>query len=101
MKMTKFDVIQLVFNALLVVATVLNLLVMFGLCERWVSFVGFVLAIGGCLMTNSATGGRQQGQRQTVSGNPVLAGLTYITGAAWLITFAVIQFGLVNANMNQ
>ena len=62
--MTKFDVIQLVFNALLVVATVLNLLVMFGLCERWVSFVGFVLATGGCLMTNSATGGKQQGQRQ-------------------------------------
>ena len=100
MKLTKFDKIQLVFNILLITATLLDLLVIFGMCERWLSFVGFVLAIGGCIMVNSATGGREQGQRQTVDGNKVLAGLTYVTGAAWLITFAMIQFFQININVS-
>lgn len=101
MNFTKFDKIQLVFNILLITATVLNVLVIAGICVRWVSFVGFVLAIGGCVLTNTATGGREQGHRQTVSGSPLLSGLTYVTGIAWLISFAVIQFGIVNNSMVQ
>lgn len=101
MNFTKFDKIQLVFNALLIAATILNLLVIFGVCQQWLSFIGFVLAIAGCVITNSATGGRgDSGQRQTVNGNPFLAGLTYVTGAAWLITFAMIQFFHINVNVS-
>ncbi len=101
MNFTKFDKIQLVFNILLIVAIILNLLVIFGVAQQWFSFVGFVLAIAGCVITNSATGSREQGQRQTVSGNRFLAGLTYVTGAVWLITFAMIQFFQININVNK
>ena len=99
MKMNKFDMIQLAFNFLLITATIMNVLVILGVCARLYSYIGFVLAIGGCVMANTATGGRQQGQRQTVRGNPILAGLTYVTGAAWLLSFAVIQFNIVNINV--
>ena len=100
MKLNKFDKIQLVFNILLFAATIMNVLVIMGIAPKYLSFIGFVMAIGGCIMTNTATGSKEKGHRQTVNGIPFLAGLTYFTGAAWLITFAVIQFGVVNNGVN-
>lgn len=93
MKFTKFDYIQIVFNVLLVAAALLNCLYLVGVLPQFVTFIGLILAIVGCIFTNTATGGRQKGLRQEVNGNPVLAGLTFVTGALWLLTYAAVLFG--------
>lgn len=98
MKFTKYDRIQLIFNILLIAATVLNILVITGTGPRLLCYVGFVLAIGGCVLTNVSTDSKDHTHRQTVSGSPFLAGLTYVTGIAWLLTFALIQFDVVLRN---
>lgn len=92
MKLTKFDRIQLVFNLLLIIATVLNVLRIVGVLPGWSTLVGFVLAVAGCIMTNMSTQRKDHSTRETVSGNPILAALTFVTGAAWIITYAVIMF---------
>lgn len=97
MKFTKFDYIQLVFNIALIAATVLNGLFLIGVLPKWVTFVGLVLAIGGCLLTNLATGNKADGRREEVTGSKLLAGLTYFTGVLWLLSYAGSLFLPVTA----
>ncbi len=93
MKFTKFDYLQLAFNILLITATVLNILYLSGTSPQYVTFIGLCLAIGGCIMTNiGSTSGTNHNIRTTVSGNRFLAGLTYVTGAAWVITYGIGVF---------
>lgn len=100
MKFTKFDYLQLGFNILLITATVLNVLYLSGILPQWVTFVGLCLAIGGCIMTNiGSTTGNNHNIRTTVSGNRFLAGLTYVTGIAWVLTYGIHIFFNMGANI--
>lgn len=98
MKFTKFDRIQLLFNILLIAATVLNIIYLCGIGPQWLTTVGLVLAVAGCLMTNILATGEGKGTRTEVSGSPTLAGLTYLTGALWVITFGIGVFFNMNLN---
>lgn len=92
MKLTKFDYIQIVFNITLIAALVLNLLFLTGNAPRWFTTIGLVLALAGCVFTNLYAKGDNSAHRTEVNGNPVIAGLTYLTGAGWLITYALSLF---------
>ncbi len=92
MKLTKFDCIQIVFNITLVAGLVLNLLFLTGRAPRWFTTIGLVLALAGCIFTNVFAKGDNSAHRTEVCGNPVIAGLTYITGAGWIITYALSLF---------
>ncbi len=92
MKLTKFDYIQIVFNATLIAGLVLNLLFLTGHAPRWFTTVGLVLAVAGCIFTNVFAKGDNNAHRTEVTGNPVLAGLTYLTGAGWVITYGLSLF---------
>lgn len=92
MNLTKFDWIQLGFNILLITATILNVLYYMSLVPQWVTFVGFGLAIIGCVMTNVSATGDKRDTRTEVSGNKFLAGLTYVTGVVWLLSYGFTLF---------
>ncbi len=92
MKLTKFDYIQIVFNVTLIAGFVLNLLFLTGNGPRWFTTVGLGLALVGCVFTNVFAKGDNTAHRTEVSGSKGLAGLTYLTGAAWLITYGLALF---------
>ena len=92
MKLNKFDRIQLLFNILLITATILNILYFMSILPQWCTLLGFGLAIAGCVITNLAATGEGKGVRTEVSGNKVLAGLTYVTGVLWVITYGLTIF---------
>lgn len=92
MKLTKFDWIQIAFNIVLVTATILNLLYFTGVLPQWATLAGFVLVIIGCVMTNLTATGDKTGLRTEVTGNKILAGLTYVTGVLWVISYGASIF---------
>lgn len=92
MKLTKYDYLQILMNALFLAGTVLNALFLTGVLPQWVTFVGLLLALGACVTVNIATNKRKDQMRQEVSGLPFLAGLTYVTGAAWLLSYGASIF---------
>ncbi len=96
MKLTKFDYIQIMFNALLVIATVLNVLYLTGIVPQWVTFIGLVLAMTGCIATNLLAKGDNNQHRAEVNGIPALATLTYLTGIVWLITYGISLFANIS-----
>ncbi len=92
MKLTKFDYIQIVYNVTLIAGFVLNMLFLTGNGPRWFTTVGLVLAIAGSLFTNIFAKGDDTAHRTEVSGIKGLAGLTYLMGAAWVITYGLSLF---------
>lgn len=96
MKLTKFDYIQIMFNALLIIATVLNILYLTGIVAQWVTFIGLVLAMVGCVATNMLAKGENNQHRAEVNGIPALATLTYLTGIVWLITYGISLFANID-----
>ncbi len=92
MKFTKFDWIQMVFNATLIIGAVLNILYLTGNAPRWFTTVGLGLAIAGCVFTNVFAKGDSPTKRTEVHGMEWLAGLTYITGSAWVLTYGAALF---------
>ncbi len=100
MKFTKYDWIQLFFNICLITATVLNALYLMGIAERWLTTVGLVLALVGCVVTNLTATGDKNGMRTEVSGSKALATLTYITGILWVLSYAMSLFINIDMNLN-
>ena len=96
MKLTKFDYIQIIFNALLIIATVLNVLYLTGIAPQWITFIGLILAMSGCIFTNTFAKGDNNAHRTEVNGIPALATLTYITGILWLISYGVSLFSNIS-----
>lgn len=96
MKLTKFDYIQIMFNALLIVASVLNVLYLCGILPQWATFIGLVLAMVGCVATNVLAKGDNNRHRAEVNGIPALATLTYLTGLVWLITYGISLFANID-----
>ncbi len=92
MKLTKFDYIQIFLNICLVAGLVLNVLFLTGNAPRWFTTVGLGLAIIGCIFTNVFAKGDGTAHRTEVTGNKIIAGLTYVTGAAWVITYGISMF---------
>ncbi len=92
MKLTKYDWIQLGFNILLIIATVLNAMYLMGIVPQWFTLIGFGLAIIGCVMTNVTATGNKSGMRAEVKGNKFLAGLTYVTGVLWVVSYGITVF---------
>ena len=92
MKLTKFDYIQIMLNICLIAALVLNLMFLTGNAPRWFTTIGLGLAIFGSICTNVFAKGDQNSHRTEVSGNKLIAGLTYLTGAGWIITYGISLF---------
>lgn len=92
MKLTKFDYIQIIFNITLIAGLVLNIMFLTGNAPRWFTTIGLVLVIAGCVFTNLFAKGDNNAHRTEVSGIPMLAGLTYLTGAGWIITYGLGMF---------
>lgn len=75
-----------------IAGTVLNILFLTGTLPQWVTFIGLVLALFACVCTNILTTKKKGAMRAEVSGIPFLAGLTYLTGFAWLISYGLSVF---------
>ena len=92
MKLTKYDYLQILMNVLFVAGAVLDLLFLTGVLPQWATFVGLVLALAACITVNVATSKKKNRMRREVTGLPFLAGLTYITGALWLLSYGAAIF---------
>lgn len=92
MKLTKYDYLQILMNVLFTAGAVLNLLYLTGVLPQWVTFIGLMLAMGACVTVNVATNKKKGQMRQEVTGMPFFAGLTYVTGALWLLSYGAAIF---------
>lgn len=92
MNFTKFDKIQMLFSAFLLVAIILNLVVILFSAPRWLSTIGLGLALVGCVMTNITAKGDRPGSRVEVKGNSTLAAVSGLLGIVWVFTYGVIIF---------
>ncbi len=92
MKLTKYDYLQILMNVLFVAGAALNLLFLTGVLPQWATFVGLALALAACVTVNITTNKKKNQMRQEVSGLRFLAGLTYLTGGLWLLSYGAALF---------
>ena len=99
MNFTKFDRLQLIFNVAMITGTIFNALYLAQVLPRWWTFIGLGLALAACLFVNEGSSRSKNSMfRETVTGSKFLAGLSYVTGAAWLITFGLTVFLRIDQN---